>query len=80
MGNKNESEQVKMVMATGQAANTTIAVTGMTTYDTVTGVIDLTTPAAVALTGLTMVTGGFKITASTAGKNLAVLWVDRSAG
>jgi hypothetical protein len=77
---RNEAEQVKMVMATGAASATKISVTGMGLADTVTGVIDLTTPAAISLAGLTMVAGGFKITASTADKNLAVLWVDKSEG
>lgn len=80
MGARNEFEQLKFGMVTGAGAATLIAVTGMVAEDVVVGVIDLTTPAAVSLAGLAEEAGGFKITASTSGKNLAVLWIDRSAG
>jgi hypothetical protein len=80
MSAKNPAEQVKLCFATGAGAATKITVTNMGVDDTVTAVLNITDSAAVALTGLTMVDGGFKITASTSGKTLHVLWIDRSAG
>ena len=80
MSCKNEAEKIKMSLCTGAASATNITCTGLAVGDTVVSVIDITTPAAVALTGLVVSANAFKVTASTADKSLLVLWIDKSAG
>lgn len=80
MSCKNEHEKVKMSLCTGANAATDITCTGLAVGDTIVSVIDITTPAAVSLAGLAITAGKFQVTASTASKNLLVLWLDASAG
>lgn len=81
MSAKNPEERVMLSCVTGAGSATKITVTGMTVNDIVKSVTRLdTTPAAVSLTGLAYVDGGFKITASTSGQTLLVHWIDRSLG
>jgi hypothetical protein len=77
---RNDFEKTKLSIATGAGSATKVTVTGMTVADTVIDIIDLTNNAQIATTGLTMVSGGFKVTASTTGLTLLVHWVDASLG
>jgi hypothetical protein len=77
---RNDFEKMRLSCITGAGVATKITVAGMTVQDSVLGIVDLTSNIEVALTGLVMVAGGFKVTADTTGIPLLVLWFDRDAG
>lgn len=77
---RNDAEQIKMAVVDGAAASTNITLAGITADDAIIGLANLTTPGAVALTGLVIGDGVFKVTASTASSKVLVLWRDVNAG
>lgn len=77
---RNDAEQIKLAIVTGAAGATNITVTGMEVGDAIIGVVNLTDAAAVALAGLVISANAFKVTASTAGKTLMVMYRDVNAG
>lgn len=67
---------LKFSTVTGANADTNIAVTGLAVGDNIKHIVNLTDLADVALAGMTITAGNFKITASTATKKLLVIWQD----
>ncbi len=71
-------EQLKLTIATGAAANTNIAVAGITTSDRIVGILNLTDsdlPAAPTIAAA----GQVRSTDATTGDTLLVIWADCSA-
>ena len=67
---------LKFTTTTGAATVTNIAVTGIAVGDTIKHIVNLTDLADVALTGMVITAGNFKVTADTTAKKLLVIWQD----
>lgn len=81
---KNDWEVLQFDVVAGAAGATNIALTGLTTADSIQKILAFTSgtgiPVAVSLAGLVITAGNFKVTASTSGTTLLVVWAKRSAG
>lgn len=67
---------LKFTTTTGAGSATNIAVTGIAVGDTIKHIVNLTDLADVALTGMVITAGNFKVTADTTAKKLLVIWQD----
>lgn len=67
---------LKFTTTTGAGSDTNIAVTGLAVGDTIKHIVNLTDLADVALTGMVISAGNFKVTADTTAKKLLVIWQD----